>query len=1168
MENSKRGRYLNALEHTDIQKGGSLVLKDFPRATAYKNSLINIDLKSTSEEKQTNIIKFLYYLKDKIFNKVKEMMIEHTGVKVYLTLEIVYSKVDSSSNEISYLRSKIKIINSRFDEIIENQVLSMLDEILARNDNYMREKSGLIIQEVLTATLNIADHNPLLPISAGSSFQPLPQFLLRKMAIVNVVNKDNRCFGYAILSALYPNQTHPNRASNYNHLFDKHHLSTIQYPVKPEDIPYIEENLHIAVNLYTYRDDEGKGRYTLYVSSKNYTKQIDLIFFKDHYAWIKDFGRFACDITKHKGKLYFCKRCLGHFNSEAVLNRHSGNCLKDDYCQVIYTMPAIGTILKFKNVRYVQQLPFFIVADFEALTTPAETQNGTRHSRSFIYQVHQPCAVGIKLISSINELQIPYTDFIGARAVSWFLNEILRIQEVCLQYLFSDLRLIMTPADDVAFSSAKSCYILGKNFEQIASKVRDHDHITGKYRGAAHNKCNLQLRKTYKIPVFFHNFRGYDSHLLVHALSEHQDIPIRVLGQSMEKYIILSWGKHIVFKDSLQFMNCSLEKLTANLLKSGKEKFKYLAEEYANEKLDLLLRKGVFPYDYMDRWENLDDEQLPSREDFFSKLRDEACDEEAYDHAQHVWREFKCKTLKDYMQIYLKGDVLQLADIFQEFRTVCSKNYHLDATHYISAPHLSWDAMMKHTDCHLDLLYDPAMFQLIDSGLRGGVCMISQRYSRANHPALGEFYDPNKPLVYLKMFDANNLYGYAMHEPLPKTDYKWLSPEEISFIDWNKQLPDQYYGYIVECDLDYPEALHDEHNDFPLAPERLHVNVEMLSQNQINIRKAYSMPKNLQSIKLVPNLMNKTHYLCHYRNLRFYLQHGMILKKIHRVIRFHQDKWLAPYIETNQNLRAHAANEFEKDFFKLMNNSVYGKTLENQKKRTDIKLVTSDEKRREHTQKSTCVGFRIFEENLAAVELQKVQILIDKPPTVGFTVVEIAKLHMYWFLYDYLKPVFGDRVQMLFTDTDSFLLEFRDQNPDDELFMAKDLFDYSGYPQQSKYYDNTNNKVIGKFKDESNGVPIKEFVGIRVKMYSYELVTENGTVIEKHRAKGIQSAASKKLRHKDYLAQLNTPHENFLQNRRIGSKLHKLYSIEINKRGLCAYDDKRFLLEDGMSFRY
>ena len=827
-------------------------------------------------------------------------------------------------------------------------------------------------------------------------------------------------------------------------------------------------------------------------------------------------------------------------------------------------MPPIGTILKFKNVRYVQPLPFYIVADFEAITAPINERNGTRHSHSLIYQEHHPCAVGIKLISSISALQIPYTDYVGANVVSWFLNEILRIQDICLQYLFSNTRLIMTPDDQIRFEASNNCYICGKIFTENANKVRDHDHITGKFRGAAHNRCNLQLRNTYKIPVFFHNFRGYDSHLMVHALGEHQDIPIRVLGQTMEKYIILCWGKHIIFKDSLQFMNCSLEKLTANLLKSGKEKFHYLAEEYANESFDLLLRKGVFPYDYLDRWEKLDEEQLPPRDSFFSKLRGEECDEKSYEHARHVWSVFNCKSLKDYMQIYLKGDVLQLADVFQEFRAVCDLNYHLDATHYLSAPHLSWDAMLKLTDCHLDLLYDPAMFQLIDSGLRGGVCMISHRYSRANHPALGELYDPKKPIVTLKMFDANNLYGYAMHEPLPMNEYRWLSDEEISVIDWNKQKNDQFYGYIVECDLDYPKELHDKHNDFPLAPERLQVNVTMLNENQITIRKAYSMPKNVDSIKLIPNLMNKTHYLCHYRNLMFYIQHGMILKKIHRVIQFHQDKWLATYIETNQNLRAKASNEFEKDFFKLMNNSVYGKTLENQKKRTDIRLVTRDDKRREYTQKSNCIGFQIFDENLAAIELQKVQILIDKPPSVGFTVVELAKLHMYSFFYDYLKPTFGDNVSMLFTDTDSYLLEFLGENPDAELFKSKHLFDYSGYPKDSPFYDNSNNKVIGKFKDESNGVPIGEYVALRPKMYSYILVTKNGEIIEKHRAKGIQSATAKKLRHQDYLAQLNTPIENYLINRRIGSKLHKLYSIEINKRGLCAYDDKRFLLEDGV----
>ncbi|KAF0147428.1 MAG: hypothetical protein FD143_3066 [Ignavibacteria bacterium] len=1144
-------------------------MQDIARAKAFKNTLINIDLKPKKEEKIDNLVKFLYYLREKIVNHINDLLQVHEGLKAYLTVEVIYAKVqDIDLQPASFLRSKQVIIDSRFENYIEKCVIHMLDDILTRNDNFIREKSGLIIDDIVTGTLHIAEHNPLQSISRGSSYHILPEFLEKKKAIVNVINTDNRCFGYAILSALYPKQTHPNRPTNYDHLFEKHHLNNLPYPIQPISIPEIEESLKITINVYTYRDDEGKGRYTLYVSSKTHKIQIDLLFFKEHYAWIKHFSRFACDISKHKGKLFFCKRCLGHFSSEAVLIRHKGNCLKDDYCQVIYTMPPPGSLLKFKNVRYIQPLPFYIVADFEALTTPANELNGTKHSRSLIYQEHEPCAVGIKLVSSIPDVQLPYTDFIGPNVVSWFLNEILHIQDVCTQYLFNNVRLIMTAEDEINFALSRNCYICGKIFLADVQKVRDHDHITGKFRGAAHNKCNLQLRKTYKIPVFFHNFRGYDSHLMVHALGEHQDIPIRVLAQTMEKYIILSWGNHIVFKDSLQFMNCSLEKLTANLLKSGREKFQYLAAEYQDASFDLLLRKGVFPYDYVDRWEKLDEEQLPAREQFYNKLRNEACDEQSYEHAQHVWREFKCKTVKDYMKIYLKGDVLQLADVFQEFRSVCSANYHLDPTHYVSAPHLSWDAMLKLTDCKLELLYDPAMFQLIDSGLRGGVCMISQRYSRANHPGLGEFYDPNKPLVTLKMFDANNLYGYAMHEPLPMSNYKWLSVEEISAIDWIHQKDEQFYGYIVECDLDYPAELHDLHNEFPLAPERLHINVEMLSNFQITIRKSYSMPKNLESIKLIPSLLNKTHYLCHYRNLKFYMQHGLILKKVHRVIQFHQHKWLAPYIETNQNLRAKAGNEFEKDFFKLMNNSVYGKTLENQKKRTDIRLVTRDDKRREFTQKSNCIGFKIFEEHLAAIELQKVQILIDKPPSVGFTVVELAKLHMYWFYYDYLKPAFGDRVHMLFTDTDSYLLEFQGPDPDQELFAARNLFDYSGYPKDSPFYDNTNNKVIGKFKDETNGIPILEFLGLRPKMYSYILVTQNGIIIEKHRAKGIQTAASKLIRHQDYLAQLNAPLENFLKNRRIGSKLHKLYSIEINKRGLCAYDDKRFLLEDGKHLKF
>ena len=213
------------------------------------------------------------------------------------------------------------------------------------------------------------------------------------------------------------------------------------------------------------------------------------------------------------------------------------------------------------------------------------------------------------------------------------------------------------------------------------------------------------------------------------------------------------------------------------------------------------------------------------------------------------------------------------------------------------------------------------------------------------------------------------------------------------------------------------------------------------------------------------------------------------------------------------------------------------------------------------------LGFKIFKEKLAAVNLRKTVAKINKPFIVGFTVLELSKLLMYQFHYDYVKRNFGNSAQLLFTDTDSLMYLIRGRNPYEQFSRDhKEYFDFGSYPKDHKYYNGSNNKVIGKFSDEASGKIIKEFVGLRPKMYSY--VIHNGTQqqpTEKHRAKGIQYQVAKSLKHADFLSQLNNPTENRLLNRRIGSKLHRLYTIEVNKRGLCSFDDKRILLEDGIA---
>ena len=323
------------------------------------------------------------------------------------------------------------------------------------------------------------------------------------------------------------------------------------------------------------------------------------------------------------------------------------------------------------------------------------------------------------------------------------------------------------------FKKATKCWIcrgkLYRGFMQGLDKDRDHCHFTGKYRGPAHNKCNLQFRKPKFTPVFFHNLSGYDSHLFIKNIGKSEG-KIKCIPNNEERYI--SFSKDIVvdnfkdkagkqrevkhelrFLDSFKFMPSGLDKLVANL---AKDQFTNLSSFYQGEQLDLLLRKGVYPYDNMDRLKRLDETQLPSKEAFYSRL-----------NKSHIYN------------LYLKSDILLLTDVFEAFRDVCQKNYKLDPAWYYTAPGLAWDAALKYTKVELELLTDSDVLLMVERRIRGGVSSIMTRYAKANNRYMGKDFNPEEAIKYLVYLDANNLYGWAMSKPLPTKGFKWMAKDEL-----------------------------------------------------------------------------------------------------------------------------------------------------------------------------------------------------------------------------------------------------------------------------------------------------------------------------------------------------------------------------------------------------
>ena len=1096
------------------------------------------------------------------------IMDKNRNIKVRLYLNCLMKRTDPDGftviRKFAFHSVGQKVITENTDlHEIYKEMMDEIEEEVQKVEH--AEGSGWVFVEVENLTLHTDIWDPL---KAGS-YIDLPKELKNKKAIINMKNEDNKCFLWSVLRVLNPKDNNPERIdkdlkSKENTL----NMEGITYPVDSKGIkPFEKQNPDISISVLGYSKDE--RIYPLDISKFTKVKKEDerkhnivLLLIKNgdnsHYCLIKNVSALlTTQINSHKGKFYFCLNCLNGYDNPEKLEYHKEYCSEKDSIKV--NMPAPETYIKFKNYLYSERAPFAIYADFECTLKPLDNcEPNPNMSYTNKYQKHEPVSFSYyiksfdesvyksklrKYVKENEEDPDPIDVFIN-----WLEEDVKIISGL------GNKKMIITEEEQEQFNQASNCWICGKLLN-IDDRVRDHCHFTGRYRGAACNKCNLKYCKPNNISVFFHNLTGYDSHLFIKKLGVTEG-DIDCIPNNEENYIsfakTIKTGEYInkrgetknkyfkiVFKDSNKFLNSALDTLVNNL---SEDDFKNLEKYFTPEEVKLLKQKGFFPYDYLDNIEKLKDKEPPPKKAFYSKLKGKGINNYSYKHVLNVWKTFKMKNFKDYLEVYNITDVLLLADVFEKFRDICLKNYGLDPAHYYTAPGLAWDAMLKMTGVNLELLSNIDMLLMIEKGIRGGVSMVSNRYGKANNKYMKNF-NKKEPSKYLTYLDANNLYGWAMSQKLPVHSFKWMSNKEIENL-FNNQIVQVWEKTpcILEVDLIYPEELHDLHNDYPLCPERVECD------NGVK--------------KLIPNLRDKNNYVVHYKTLMQYLSLGMKLKKIHRGIKFIEDDFLKPYIDKNTNLRAQAKNNFEKDFFKLMNNSVFGKTMENIRNRVNVKLVNTGEKFKKLTAKPNYGSRKIFNENLVSVHMKKTSLTMNKPVYLGMSILDLSKTVMYDFHYRYIKPKYGSKAKLLFTDTDSLLYEIETEDFYKDISGdVKDRFDTSNYPENhpSGIPTGINNKVVGMFKDEEAGDNIGEFVGLRAKLYSYKM--EEGK--ENKRCKGIKkNVVEKSITHEDYKTCLQTGKEQLRRQNIIRSYEHVLYTEEVNKIALSATDDKRYLLKD------
>jgi hypothetical protein len=1146
---------------------------------------------------------------------VTELEKYQSSIKFNLVLEATYTKVitfdeDGNNDDREYYQD-VAFKTPNYPVYAAHTVKSILcsgiEKILAEEASYQGKGSGWTLHSIDGIMIRISKFVPL----RGSSYIPLPNFVSSRKAVVNPKNYDQKCFMWAVL-AKHVEGDNPHRVDyRYENLVDKYNFSNIQFPTIIKNIDIFErDNQTVSVNVYCI-DDDKKNIYPRRVCKKVKHNHFDLLLisntFTTHYCYIKNFERLVrLQMTKHHGKINICRRCFTHYpaneEGDQRMCEHNLYCSENKPCRVI--MPkedehGNAPVMAFKNYLNKFRLPIVIYADFECILEKPkrsshleeeeeEEEEGEYEERigkaTKVLHNHIPMSFCIKFIvdrfvspplpQQLLDL-IPNDPILyrGRDAPAHFISI---LTEICREIVRSieayqiPLR-ALTDEETREWDEAENCAVCNKFFAN--DKVRDHCHLTGAYRAPLCNSCNLKRQRQTFIPVFIHNASNYDSHFIVRQLGIDKD-NITVIPSSSEKYIAFS--KHISnrlylrFVDTYRFMGESLEKLVNNLTRGHENLNSILYHTSLHmDHVELVSRKGVYPYEYTDSWERLDETSLPAKKHFYSSLTDESITDADYEHALKVWETFNCQTLGEYSDLYLKSDVLLLADVFEAFRDVCLKTYGLDCAHYYTAPGYSFDCMLKITQVRLELLTDYNMYMFMERGIRGGITSCIERHAIANNPYTGAKFDPTTPTTFLFYSDANNLYGWSMSRPLPMNNFRWMTAKELETLDVENLDETDETGYILQVNVDYPQQLHDDHNAFPFLP---------LNQIPPKTGSKYE--------RLLNTLEPKRNYVVHYVALKQALKHGLRLEKIIRGISFKQTPFLAKYINLNTELRQQAANDFEKNFYKLMNNSCFGKTMENVRKRMNMYLVNDSRRLQKLVCRPTFKDRIVYGENICAVVLEKDVIKFDKPIYVGLTVLDVSKTLMYWFHYDIMLPIYGkDCLTLLYQDTDSLFYNVKTADLYADILnnsTLKDVFDTSDYPRDHPCFSNINKKVIGKFKDEYNARAPHEFVGLRAKLYACRCynaknVDPKSGLIKK--AKGVRRHVLKKeikyppndkrrkniITFDDYLECLYAePEKSTLYRDQImfRTRKHHMMTVLQTKKALSNTDDKRIINAD------
>ncbi|CAG7723593.1 unnamed protein product, partial [Allacma fusca] len=445
------------------------------------------------------------------------------------------------------------------------------------------------------------------------------------------------------------------------------------------------------------------------------------------------------------------------------------------------------------------------------------------------------------------------------------------------------------------------------------------------------------------------------------------------------------------------------------------------------------------------------------------------------------------------------------------------------------------------------------MLDLIKEGIRGGTSFCTQKINCANNESNPQGYNPEKERSHLLYLDVVSLYATAMLDKFPQSDYTWVENDELESIDWTTYDGDDDTGYILKVDLGYPEWLQDATVDLPLAPEKVVVQVNELSQQQQKDIRDMKMGSSFTSApRLLLHCGERKDYVVHYKALRYYLNMGMTLNKIKCGFKFTEKPYFRDYIQFNIDQRKLAKSESQRSLLKITNNGIYGKSLQANKNNLTVKFCNSSQQARKLISLNRCADFVPITETLSMVMLRPLTVKLDKPTITGMTVLDLAKVIFYTNYYQRLKSVFQDRITNLYMDTDSSLCIIRDPENTfwEDLVNHRQFFDFSKIPATHEIFKrnnqipnlrNENKGVSGLWKIES--IDIAELVTIKSKQYS--ILYYN--MAEEKKSKGVPMANLKSFSHQQYKEIITQRKQQVFDINMIRSFKHKVYNLTVSK---------------------